>query len=38
MTVTEMLLLVPATGCIGWIVGWTQRRCERWAYERDKDL
>jgi hypothetical protein len=22
----------------GWTVEWAQRRCEQWAYERDKDL
>jgi hypothetical protein len=22
----------------GWIVEWAQRKCERWAYQRDKGL
>jgi hypothetical protein len=29
---------ITCAGLMGWIVEWAQRHCERWAYERDKDL
>jgi hypothetical protein len=29
---------ITCAALTGWIVEWTQRQCERWAYERDKDL
>jgi hypothetical protein len=38
VTVTQLLVLFPASSCFGWIVRRAQLRCERWAYERDKDL
>jgi len=35
MTVTIALTCAALTG---WTVEWAQRRCELWAYMRDKDL
>ena len=35
-----MIWAITATCAVlaGWTVEWAQRQCERWAYERDKDL
>jgi hypothetical protein len=31
-------IALSCAALMGWIVEWGQRQCERWAYERDKDL
>ena len=38
MTMAELLVILPASSCFGWIIRRAQLRCERWAYELDKDL
>jgi hypothetical protein len=32
------MIAVSCAALTGWTVEWAQRHCERWAYERDKDL
>ncbi len=31
-------IAVTCAALTGFIVEWAQRQCERWAYQRDKDL
>jgi hypothetical protein len=35
---TLMLVLSGTAGVTAWLVDSLQRRCERWAYARDRDL
>jgi hypothetical protein len=35
---TLMIILSGTAGMTAWLVDAAQRRCERWAYLRDKDL
>jgi hypothetical protein len=32
------MIVVTAAGLMGFTVDWAQRRCERWAFDRDKEL
>ena len=32
------MLVLSSAAFMAWVVDSAQRRCEHWAYERDKDL
>ena len=35
---TLMIILSGTAGVTAWVIEYAQRRCEHWAYMRDKDL
>jgi hypothetical protein len=35
---TLMIILSGTAGVTAWVIECAQRRCEHWAYMRDKDL